>query len=40
MRFTEDDDDDDDDANTVSQGGREMNGTVYKYNNCKELRPS
>jgi len=29
MRFTEDDDDDDD-ANSLSQEGREMNGSVYK----------
>jgi len=37
MRFTEDDDDDD--ANSLSQGGREMNGTVYTNNNCTQLRP-
>jgi hypothetical protein len=39
MRFAEDDDDDDDDAYSLSQGGREMNGTVYT-NNCTELRTS
>ena len=46
MRFTEDDGDDDDDDDdfddddSVSQGGREMKGTVYKKNNGTQLRPS
>jgi hypothetical protein len=44
-RFTDDDDDDHhhhyddgDDANSLSQGGRETNTTVY--NNCRGLSPS